>query len=68
MSCSWTVLLPSDTHRKLIKSIIAVLLPVVTHLLTAPRIFLLELNFTKQTPDYPEALFRIVTGMSCVKR
>jgi hypothetical protein len=30
MSWSWTVLLPSDTHRKLITSITAVLLPVAS--------------------------------------
>jgi hypothetical protein len=32
------VLLPSDTHRKPITSITAVLLPFVTYLLTLPRI------------------------------
>jgi hypothetical protein len=32
------VLLPSDTHRKPIPSITAVLLPFVTYLLTLPRI------------------------------
>jgi hypothetical protein len=37
LSCSWTVLLPSDTHRKPITSITAVLLPLVTYLLTLPR-------------------------------
>jgi hypothetical protein len=31
---SWTVLLPSDTHRKCITSITAVLLPFLTYLLT----------------------------------
>jgi hypothetical protein len=39
LSWSWTVLLPSDTHRKLTTSITAVLLPFFTHLLTLPRIF-----------------------------
>jgi hypothetical protein len=34
---SWTVLLASDTHRKLITSITAVLLPFVAYLLTLPR-------------------------------
>jgi hypothetical protein len=38
LSWSWTVLLPSDTHRKPITSITAVLLPFVTHLLTLSRI------------------------------
>jgi hypothetical protein len=36
-SWSWTVLLPSETHRKPITSITAVLLPFVTYLLTLPR-------------------------------
>jgi hypothetical protein len=39
LSWSWTVLLPSGTHREHIKSITAVLLPFVTCLLTLPRIF-----------------------------
>jgi hypothetical protein len=34
LSWSWTVLLPSDTQRKPITSITAVLLPFVTYLLT----------------------------------
>jgi hypothetical protein len=34
LSWSWTVLLPSDTHRKPITSITSVLLPFVTYLLT----------------------------------
>jgi hypothetical protein len=33
----WTVLLPTDTHRKPITSIPAVLLPFVAYLLTLPR-------------------------------
>jgi hypothetical protein len=37
LSWSWTVLLPSNTHRKPITSIIAVLLPFVIYLLTLPR-------------------------------
>jgi hypothetical protein len=37
LSWSWTLLLPSDTHRKLITSITAVLLQFVTDLLTLPR-------------------------------
>jgi hypothetical protein len=37
LSCSWTVLLPSDTHRKPIMSITAVLQPYVTYLLTLAR-------------------------------
>jgi hypothetical protein len=37
LSWSWTVLLPSDTHRKPITSIAAVLLSFVTYLLTLPR-------------------------------
>jgi hypothetical protein len=37
LSWSWTVLLPSDTHRKTITSIAAVLLPRLTCLLTLPR-------------------------------
>jgi hypothetical protein len=37
LSWSWTVLLPSDTHRKPITSITAVLLPFVTYLLILPR-------------------------------
>jgi hypothetical protein len=36
LSWSWTVLLPSDTHRKYITSITAVLLPFVTYLLILP--------------------------------
>jgi hypothetical protein len=35
---SWTVLLPSETHRNPITSITFVLLPFVTYLLTLPRI------------------------------
>jgi hypothetical protein len=35
---SWTVLLPSDTHRKPITSITAVLLPFTNYLLSLPRI------------------------------
>jgi hypothetical protein len=35
---SWTVLLPSDTCRKLTTSITAVLLPFVTYLLILPRV------------------------------
>jgi hypothetical protein len=38
LSWSWTVLLPSDTHRKPITSFTAVLLPSVIYLLTLPRI------------------------------
>jgi hypothetical protein len=38
LSWSWDVLLPSDTYRKHITSITAVLLPFVTYLLTLPRI------------------------------
>jgi hypothetical protein len=38
LSCSWTVLLPSDTHRNPITSITTVLLPFVAYLLTLPRI------------------------------
>jgi hypothetical protein len=37
LSWSWTVLLPSDKHRKPITSITAALLPFVTYLLTVPR-------------------------------
>jgi hypothetical protein len=37
LSWSWTLLLPSDTDRKYITSITAVLLPFVTYLLTLPR-------------------------------
>jgi hypothetical protein len=37
LSWSWTVVLPSDTHRKPNTSITAVLLPCVTYLLTLPR-------------------------------
>jgi hypothetical protein len=36
------VLLPSDTHRKPITSITAVLLPIVTYLLTLPHILINE--------------------------
>jgi hypothetical protein len=39
LSWSWTVLLPSDTHKKSITSITAVLLPFVIYLLTLPRIW-----------------------------
>jgi hypothetical protein len=38
LSWSWTVLLPSDTHRKPITSTTAVLLPCVTNLLTLTHI------------------------------
>jgi hypothetical protein len=38
LSWSWTVLLPSDTYRKPITSITAVLLPFVTYLLTIPHV------------------------------
>jgi hypothetical protein len=41
LSWSWTVLLPSDTYRKLITSITAVLLPFVTYLLIPSYFFLL---------------------------
>jgi hypothetical protein len=37
LSWSWIVLLPSDTHRKPISSITAVLFSFVTYLLTLPR-------------------------------
>jgi hypothetical protein len=39
LSWSWTVLLPSDTYRKPISSITAVLLPFLTYLVTRSRIF-----------------------------
>jgi hypothetical protein len=48
LSWSWTVLLPSETHRKPITSITAVLLPFVTNLLTLPR-----KNSQKLTGSYP---------------
>jgi hypothetical protein len=38
LSWSWTMLLPSDTHRNPITSITAVLLSFLTYLLTLPRI------------------------------
>jgi hypothetical protein len=38
MSWSWTVLLTSDTHRNRIASTTAALLPLVTYLLTLPRV------------------------------
>jgi hypothetical protein len=44
-SATWTVLLPSDTHRNPITSITAVLLPIVACLLTLPRILLWPANF-----------------------
>jgi hypothetical protein len=37
LSWSWNVLLPSDTYRKRITPITAVLLPFVTYLLTLPH-------------------------------
>jgi hypothetical protein len=37
LSRSWSLLLPSDTQRKLITSITAVLLPFVARLLSLPR-------------------------------
>jgi hypothetical protein len=40
LSWSWTVLLPSDTHRKATMSNTAVLLPFATYLLILPRITL----------------------------
>jgi hypothetical protein len=43
LSWSCTVLLPSDTHRKPITSITAVLLPFVTYSLTLPRNSLLRI-------------------------
>jgi hypothetical protein len=42
LSCRWTVLLPSDTHRKRITSITAVLRPLVTCLLTLLRTYVFE--------------------------
>jgi hypothetical protein len=42
LSWSWTVLLPSYTYRKLFTSIIRVLLPFVTYLLTLPRMCILK--------------------------
>jgi hypothetical protein len=39
LSRMWTVLLPSDTHRRFIMSTTAVLLPFVSYLLTPSRIF-----------------------------
>jgi hypothetical protein len=39
LSWSWTVLLPSDTQRRSITCITAVLLPLVTYLLTLTHIF-----------------------------
>jgi hypothetical protein len=44
LSWSWTVLLPSDTDRKHITSITAVLLQFVTYLLPLPRIFYIDHN------------------------
>jgi hypothetical protein len=44
LSWSWTVLLGSDTHRKPITSITAVLLPSVTYLLTLPRVHMINHN------------------------
>jgi hypothetical protein len=53
LSWSWTVLLPTDTHRKHITSITAVLLPFVTYLLTLPRSrFLREVS--THLPGYEE--------------
>jgi hypothetical protein len=45
LSWSCTVLLPSDTHRKPITSITAVLLPFVTYLLTPSYFHMLRLEF-----------------------
>jgi hypothetical protein len=45
LSWSWIVLLPSDTHRKPIMSIRAILLPFVTYLLTPPCITRLHFPF-----------------------
>jgi hypothetical protein len=42
LSRSWTLLLPSDTHRNSITSITAVLLPFVTYLLTLRLIGLIS--------------------------
>jgi hypothetical protein len=42
LSWSWTVLLSSDTYREPITSIIAVLLPFVTYILTLPRKFIIH--------------------------
>jgi hypothetical protein len=42
LSWSWTVLLPSDTHRKPIKSITTVLLPFVTYFLILPRMWVIS--------------------------
>jgi hypothetical protein len=39
LSWRWTVLLPSDIHRKPITSITAILLPFVTYLLTPSYIW-----------------------------
>jgi hypothetical protein len=50
LSCSLAVLLPSDTHGKPITSITAFLLPLVTYLLTLPRVvyFLLSPKTAKE--------------------
>jgi hypothetical protein len=40
LTWTWTVLLPSDTHRKPVTSTMAILLPFVTYLLTSLRIIL----------------------------
>jgi hypothetical protein len=46
VSWSWTVLLPSDTHRKPIASITAVLLPFVTCLLTLPCLYISRVSLS----------------------
>jgi hypothetical protein len=49
VSWSWTLLLTSDTHRKPITSITAVLFLFVTYLLTLPYIYLFEMAVFNQT-------------------
>jgi hypothetical protein len=47
LSWSWTVLLPIDTHIKLVASIPAVLLPFVTYLVTLPPTYWTTKNFSQ---------------------
>jgi hypothetical protein len=58
LSWSWPVLLPSDTYRKTITSITAVLLSFVTYLLTLPRIPLHEMREADSQASGSAAKFR----------
>jgi hypothetical protein len=66
LSWSLTVLLPSDTHRKHVTYLTAVLVPFVTYLLTLPRIYDMMINLTTLCESYwIHTSWRSVVGRMC---